>query len=301
MNTITIPSPPGFRFVPTIWSHGWYQLVPFTYDEDRRALSRVHELHGGIVTRFTIVPNDDDTQLTVTLDALPVPLDAARQGEIIQAVRRILALDIDLEPVYAWMRDRPRYAWVERAGAGRVMVAPTLWEDLAKTLLTTNTTWAMTKQMVNRLCAMGRPYRDGQYAFPTPEQIASIPPDTFAGKVRAGYRAPYLHELASRIAEGEIDLEAWEELSSADLYKTIKALKGFGDYATGSMLRLMGRHDRLSIDTVARDVFKTHLNDGEMPTDAEIRAYYAPFGEWQGLAQWLDIMYSWFPEAQTGE
>ena len=67
------------------------------------------------------------------------------------------------------------------------------------------------------------------------------------------------------------------------------------------MLRLMGRHDRLSIDTVARDVYKTQFKNGEMPTDAEIRAYYDTFGEWRGLAQWLDIMYSWFPDTQTGE
>ena len=36
-----------------------------------------------------------------------------------------------------------------------MLVSPTVWEDLAKTLLTTNTTWAMTKSMVARLAALG--------------------------------------------------------------------------------------------------------------------------------------------------
>jgi hypothetical protein len=39
--------------------------------------------------------------------------------------------------------------------AGRLLVSPTVWEDLAKTLLTTNTTWGATVQMCRRLLTLG--------------------------------------------------------------------------------------------------------------------------------------------------
>jgi hypothetical protein len=162
VTTFTLQTPPGFKYMPTIWSHGWYQLAPFQFDEPARALSRVHELADGSVVRISVAPQDDDRALAVTVEGLLGALTGAQQAEITQAVTRILALDIDLNDFYAALRDRPDYAWIERAGAGRIMVSPTVWEDLAKTLLTTNPTWNMTRQVVGRLRA-GQPS-----ANPTP-------------------------------------------------------------------------------------------------------------------------------------
>jgi hypothetical protein len=40
--------------------------------------------------------------------------------------------------------------------------------------------------------------------------------------------------------------ESWRngDLSSAELYKQLRGIKGFGDYAAGSMMRLLGRFRR---------------------------------------------------------
>ncbi len=42
MAAILIPAPADFRFLPTVFSHGWYQLPPFSYDLESRVLTRVH-------------------------------------------------------------------------------------------------------------------------------------------------------------------------------------------------------------------------------------------------------------------
>jgi 3-methyladenine DNA glycosylase/8-oxoguanine DNA glycosylase len=181
---------------------------------------------------------------------------------------------------------------VTKVGAGRLLISPTVWEDLAKTLLTTNTTWNVTVQMCRRLATLGDHYDGGGNCFPAPQQIASLTLKDLTDQVRAGYRSAYLYELATAIAEGKISVEEWRntELTTEELYRRISSLKGFGDYASGSMLKLLGRFDRLGIDTSCREVFKVQLNGGKNASDDEIRAYYEPFGDWRGLVMWMDVM-----------
>ena len=117
-----------------------------------------------------------------------------------------------------------------------------IWEDLAKTLLTTNTSWANTVAMSRRLCKLGAPHPTlpDCHAFPTPERIANMDYALFCDGLRAGYRNAYLYELAHTVAEGSVNLNAWRELDSDELFAAVKALKGFGDYAAGTMARHAG-------------------------------------------------------------
>jgi 3-methyladenine DNA glycosylase/8-oxoguanine DNA glycosylase len=170
--------------------------------------------------------------------------------------------------------------------------------EYVKTLFTTNTVWRATIQMCERFNTLGEPYPGGGHAFPTPERVAALSFDDLHAQVRAGYRDAYLHELARRIAEGEIEVESWRGRPSNDLYKRITALKGFGDYAAGNMLKLLGHYDRLATDTVCRDVYKNQINNGvPAANDTEIAAYYERFGGWRGLAQWMDVAANWLKRA----
>ncbi|MBI5667253.1 MAG: 3-methyladenine DNA glycosylase [Chloroflexi bacterium] len=289
MMILTISTPPHFRFWATVSSHGWCMLPPFDYDDGARTLSRVQQLRDGRVVRLTLSEAPGGLAIAVE-GAAPSPDE---QAEIIGAVNHMLNLDRDFSDFYAHISGHPRYGWIETVGAGRMLSSPTVWEDLTKTLLTTNTTWNMTIQMCRRLITLGDPYPAGGYAFPTPERLAAMNPDDLNAQVRAGYRGAYLHELANRIASGELDVESWRDpaLPSADLYKRIKGLKGFGDYAAGSMLKLLGHFDRLATDTACRAVYRDRINGGNAAADdREIAAYYAPFGRWQGLVQWMDVM-----------
>ena len=192
---------------------------------------------------------------------------------------------------YAAMQDNPHYQWIEQQRAGRILIGTSVWEDLAKILMTTNTTWSQTISMIERLCSLGEPFGDS-YAFPSPQQIASLTLDDLAAHIRVGYRAPYLHELAQAITSGDVDVEGWyrTNLHGDELYKQVKSLKGFGNYAAGTLLRMLGHFDRLAIDSACRTAYRTHYNKGEKATDKAIHAYYEPFGKWRGLAMWFDIM-----------
>ncbi len=287
MNFLIDPGP-DFAFIPTVFSHGWCQLAPFTYSHQPPVyLSRLEQLPDGTTLQWTIQPTTGH-ELAVTTDCALTPV---QQAELTTRIGRCLSLDRDISDFYAFLAAHPRYAWVSRVGAGRMLTSPTVWEDLAKTLLTTNTTWNMTRQMVARLVTLGTPHGDG-HAFPTAAQVAALDAASLNAHVRAGYRGAYLHQLAVEIASGKLNVEVWPTsgMLTSELYRTLRQLKGFGDYAAGSMLRLLGRHDYLGIDSVCRGMYRKTFNNDEPAPDAAIQACYEPFGSWRGLMMWMDVM-----------
>ncbi len=301
MPTIALTTPPDFRFWPTAVSHGWCDLLPYQCDENSRTLTRIERLMDGTVLKLTMQNADFKP------GALPIQVDGIKKlkpeqtAEIQRKISRALETDRDLTVFHTLMQTNARYQWVERVGAGRMLASPTMWEDLVKTLFTTNTLWSATIQMCQRCVTLGEIYADGEHAFPTPERIAAMNLDNLNTHVRAGYRGAYLLELAQRIVNGEVDVESWRDpnIPSLELYKRIKSLKGFGDYAAGNMLRLMGHFDRLATDTVCREVYKTRINNGVPAVDdKEIAAYYEPFGAWRGLVQWMDVMQDYYHGSQ---
>ena len=79
--------------------------------------------------------------------------------------------------------------------------SPTVFEDLVKMICTTNCSWSLTEKMVTGLVqSLGRESDDGRKSFPTPGAMALMPVKFYVDEVRAGYRAPYLKELADRVA-----------------------------------------------------------------------------------------------------
>jgi 3-methyladenine DNA glycosylase/8-oxoguanine DNA glycosylase len=268
-------------FDDIVTSHGWYQLAPFTYDPEAQVLHRVHQIGEDAPFVLSIFAQGDTLAWRTDRDV------SAHVATIQADVERMFCWHWRLDDLYAAIQHQPRYASLIARRWGRLLVAPTVWEDLAKTLFTTNTTWAQTRQMSARLCALGSPHQD-QHAFPTPQRIAHMPLNEFIEAIRAGYRAAYLHELAQRIVDG-LDVEAWRTLDSETLYKHVRSLKGFGDYAAGTMVRMLGHFDRLAIDTECRASYR-RLTGLTTFTDNDIRAHYAQYGVYQGLVMWMDMV-----------
>lgn len=289
MAQLVIPTTEQFNFERTVLSHGWYMLAPFHLQRDEMILHYTYQAKSGDILRLGV--SADDTTIHVVIPEYERISDAL-SSEIEAVVSRILNVDWDLGEFYQAMQNFDGYDWLEHEQRGRILIAPTLWEDLAKVLFTTNTTWAQTIQMSERLCQLGTPhtiYADC-YAFPTAQMIAQIDFDTLANHLRAGYRTAYLYDVAQSIATGEVDIEAWRDLDGQTLNKRIKSIKGYGDYSAGTILRMLGHFDKLAIDSACREMYAKLHNKGEKGTDADIKAHYAQFGRWQGLVMWMNIM-----------
>jgi len=290
---ISIPTPRDFNFKRTVLSHGWYDLPPFALDRATWTLTRVLDIGGRPVTAsITAAPR----ALSVHVARRLAPRAAAR---VVRDVRHVLRLDDDMRTFYGAIKHDPDFAWIVRQGAGRLLRSPTVFEDLVKTICTTNCSWALTDKMVRELVGnLGRPARDGRRAFPTPAAMAAAPVSFYRDVMRAGYRAPYFKELAERVVAGEPDPESWltSDLPTAELKRAIKQVKGVGDYAAENLLKLVGRYDVLALDSWVRGKFARLHNRGRAAADQKIARHYARFQTWRGLALWCDMTKDWLEE-----
>ena len=220
---ITIQTEHSFNFKRTMISHGWSELVPFEFDQNTWTLTRVIDL--GSASPVTI--NISGTKRSLNID-IASRVSKAAERTIVNDVRHMFRLDDDLALFYRAMSADADFAWIRHEGAGRLLRAPTVFEDLVKMICTTNCSWAMTDKMVNSLVeSLGRESKDGRRTFPTPEAMALMPLKFYVNEVRAGYRAAYLKELAERVAAGELDVTEWlsSELPTPELLKKMKALR----------------------------------------------------------------------------
>lgn len=226
--------------------------------------------------------------------------------EVEEVVRTILALDRDLSPFYAVAAQDPDLAWAA-AGAGRMIRSATVFEEIVKTICTTNCSWALTTKMVSTMVeqlgelAVGAP-ATGPWgrAFPTPEALASVPESFYRDVVRAGYRGPYFLSLARAVASGELDVEilgraSAEELPDDELDARLQALPGVGPYAAAHIMLMLGRYSRLILDSWTRPKF-ARLAGMRSAKDTTILRRFKRYGPYAGLAFWLYLTKDWVAE-----
>jgi N-glycosylase/DNA lyase len=204
-------------------------------------------------------------------------------------------LDEDLSGFYELVRD-DELAWCA-LGAGRMLRAPTVFEDVVKTICTTNTAWSGTRKMTAALVDnLGVEAPGGGRTFPSADAMAEVDESFYRDVVRAGYRGPYLKTLAGDVAEDRIDLEELNdpELADDEVAARLLALPGFGPYAAAHvMLTSLGRYSRLVLDSWTRPTYCRLAGARSTLKDATIERRFKRFGDYAGLAFWLYLTRSW--------
>jgi len=284
--------PQDFNFTRTVVSHGWYALPPFSYDEKTGVLERVLELQDGSIVNCSLNSGRRSVQARLEVKSN----ESDQTTEIRKQLRTCLRLDEDFTEFHRDVSLHKEFRWLQGTGSGRLLRAPTAFEDLVKMLCTTNCTWALTTVIVTNLVRLlGRRAPNGNSTFPSPSAIASKSETFLRRKIKAGYRAPYLLELSRRVASGDLNVEAWRatSLSTADLLKQLRAIKGIGPYAAENMLKLLGRYDHLGLDSWVRARYYRLHHAGRKVKDTTIQARYNKYGKWRGLLFWLEMTRSW--------
>jgi 3-methyladenine DNA glycosylase/8-oxoguanine DNA glycosylase len=276
----------------TLLSHGFVELPPMRLDEDIPALELTLPVNGTARTAEIRAGKRGHARVTV-LGRAP----SARTAEMLVArVRHVLALDEDLSDFYALVTDDPDLSWAA-AGAGRMIRSPTVFEDVVKTICTTNCAWSATQRMVAALVTnLGPAAPGGRHAFPTPKAMAEADERFYKDVVRSGYRGPYFRAIAADVAEGRLDLEALldPELPDDEVAARLLALPGVGPYATAQMLMLLGRYSRLILDSWSRPKY-ARLN-GRKASDKTIERRFRRYQRYSGLAFWLYVTRDWVAE-----
>ena len=282
----------------TIVSHGVADLPPNRIDETARTLETTVAVPRGRPQTVTV------REVRGGKAALAAPA-GKRSEAVLDGMRHMLRIDEDLSEFYALAAEDPDLAWVTE-GAGRLMRSQTVYEDVVKTICTTNTAWSGTVRMVSAIVEhLGEPALGAQsegplgHAFPSPAAMADVPESFYRDIARTGYRGAYLRSLAESVALGEIDLE---ELANADpddlpddeVAARLLALPGVGPYAAAHIMMLIGRYSRLVLDSWTRPTYAS-LN-GRKAKDAAIERRFRRYGRYSGLAFWLFLTRDWVTE-----
>jgi 3-methyladenine DNA glycosylase/8-oxoguanine DNA glycosylase len=277
----------------TLTSHGVAALPPQVLDEEDHALESTLLLPRGRARTIRIRAGRRGRALVEAAGRV----SAADGAVIAETVAHMLRLDADLSPFYEVAGSDPDLSWAAR-GAGRMLRSPTVFEDVVKTICTTNCTWSATVRMVGALVAeLGAEAPDGRRAFPTPAAMAAADEAFYKDAARAGYRGAYLRTLAQDVAVGSLDLEALNDpaLPDDEVAATLLALPGCGPYATAHMMMLLGRYSRLILDSWTRPTY-AGLN-GRKASDKTIERRFRRYGDYAGLAFWLYLTRDWVEEA----
>lgn len=296
--------PRGFSFIRTIYSHGWFDLPPFRWDEGRRVLRRAIRTGRGSLLDLSMKESEEEgLEVRITAPGRRASAEERREAEGV--VRHMFRLDDAMDGFYSLCREHPQYRWVPETGAGRLLRAPGPFEDLIKLICTTNCSWSLTRIMIERLVTVlgdEVPGRPGARVFPGPEVMASRPLRFYRDRIKAGYRAPHLREAARRVASGDLEPASWleEGRPSADLAAEILSLPGAGPYVAENMMKLLGRYGGLGLDSWCRRKFSQLHGGGRRRSDRAIRRHYSRFGPWRGLALWCDLTREWCEGPRSG-
>jgi len=226
----------------------------------------------------------------VVFHALSVSQAANRHA--IERMRFALSIDEDLRPF------RDRFARDPQIGASvrarpwlRVMRRPEPFEALAwaicEQLIEYERAAAIQRRVVRRL---GRRWVDDSgdvlHDLPTPDALAATAPAVLQSMDLGGSRARALVRAAREVARGRVDLHSSEHERT---WLRLRAIPGIGSWTT-EMLALagQGRNDQVPAGDVGLLKLVGRIRSGGDPyaraSESEVRAFFAPYEEWSGLA-----------------
>jgi 3-methyladenine DNA glycosylase/8-oxoguanine DNA glycosylase len=298
-------TPPSDYVLPRdVCSYGYFLLAPNRWRPADRTLTRPFDLPGGVTT-VRISQKGVEAEptrlrgggfswpcagepITLECDRTLSKQDAAALRTL---VGRMLALEGDAVHEFHALDERAR-----ATGHGRLFRSPTLFEDVIKTVTSCNVAWTSTIRMNQRLCEVVHP------AFPSPAHLARRRASTLRARCSVGYRDARMIDLAKLFLKGAID-ERWltdPATPDAEVFAFLKGLPGLGPYSAANVMQLLGRYERLPIDTETYRHARTVL--GMEGTDSalqkRVEAHYAPFGRHKFRRYWFEL---WeFYEAKRG-
>ena len=264
-------------------THGWTNLSPYSWDYNTGSI------------KFAVLINDKSIDISAVQNKISLEVSIISHEKLTKStlmtisnlVKRSLSLNTDITDLYKIAsKFGEEYKSLIENGAGRLLRAPTLWEDAAKTLFTTNCSWKLTQKMCEKICSelFVSPTPSGKFPFPTAKIINKYSSKDLKKMIPVGYRNEYLKSLAERFAKnpGFQKLES-KKMDYTEANKTTKQLKGFGPYACAHILLLAGYYNEIPVDTVIISYLKrTHR---VRKPESFIERHYRKWGKykWWGL------------------
>jgi 3-methyladenine DNA glycosylase/8-oxoguanine DNA glycosylase len=191
----------------------------------------------------------------------------------------MLCLDQDFTSFHAICAGHPILGFVDQAKCGGMLRSPTAFEDLVKTVCTTNCDWRNTKKMCDYLCRLDAG------GFPTAEVLWGYSEKQLMAEVPLGYRAGTVRTVAGLHVAGQLPLDQWAAAGDwGRIRDSLSGVRGIGSYTVAHMLVLLGHYSTIPVDSeVMKYLQNTHFG-GKKVSEREAISPYAPYGDHSFLA-----------------
>ncbi len=184
--------------------------------------------------------------------------------------KNYFALDLDYSALRSEIAaSRPDDETLKAAmeyGAGIRLLRQEKWETLCSFIISQNNNIprikglveAISRQYGDKIEALGGEY----YSFPSAKAIADAGIEKLR-ELKVGFRAPYIHDAASKVASGVLNLDELDKLPTDELLNTLMTIKGVGmKVASCVALFSYGRLDCFPIDVWVKRVLSKYYPDG---------------------------------------
>lgn len=255
-----------FDMEKAVCNHGFFMMAPNVWNPSTKSLHRPLTLSDSSSVDVTISHPPTLSFLVIQVHRIN---NVSRVDEelILQQVGRMLRLsdkdECDMTEFQQVHED------AKKSGFGRIFRSPSLFEDMVKSILLCNSTWERTLLMASRLCELQSKLADGTIRpcrvskkrklnphkargnFPSAKEIASLDKDLINMHCKLGYRANQIVNLAKKVENGSLNLEKMEmrEMEVEETIGKLKKLKGFGPFATATVLMCIGYYHLVPSDT----------------------------------------------------
>jgi len=219
----------------------------------------------------------------VRIEAAPGGVDVAPlDDEIRVEVLKLLGLEFDLPPFYAWSQTDPVLGPIALRLAG---FRPPLSPDPFETLVTSITAqqvslfaaFAIRSRMIERFGERAA----RAYAFPPRDRLAVADPAELTAVGFSGRKAEYVIGLA----RADLDYDALSRLADEDVKAALVAERGLGEWtADWYLARHLARPQAWPAgDLGLRKAVAAFYRDGPLPSIEEVRMIGARFAPFQNL------------------
>ncbi len=192
-----------------------------------------------------------------------------------------LSLDTDYEKIRAEMLslrcDDEKLKTAMQTGKGIRLLRQDKWETLCSFIISQNNNIPRIKKIISALCKAGAEISGGsEIEFPSPKTLVKMGVDGLFA-LKTGFRAGYLFDAATKVASGEIDLEAVAEMPTDEAARELCKIKGVGPkVAACTLLFGFEKHDCFPVDVWVKRVMQEYYGGQVSGAD---------FGRYAGLAQ----------------
>ncbi len=251
--------------------------------------------------------------ISVAQDGDTLYLYNVTEHEYIETFEKYLALDRDYESIdneILSVSSNPTLKEAVDTASGIRILKQDGWEAICSFIISQNNNIPRIKKIVSSLCLkcgekvdingmdehIAEAHRENEgsfYSFPSPNSVMSLGVDGLFA-LKTGFRAKYIYDAASRMVNGEVDLELLLNSDSTDECTDILCnVKGIGPkVAACALLFGFARLDAFPVDVWIKKVTAKYFDADFKPSD---------LGNYAGVAQQYLFYYERYLINEKGE